>query len=241
MSDNNTCHSSAQQMTVHNEAGPRIVGVLLAAGFSRRYGHDKLMQKMPSGVSVAMESLRNLQKGVGKVIAVIRPGCNDLAYTLSSEGASVVTCRESAHGMGESLSFGISATNNVDGWIIALADMPKISVATIQGVRQRLAQGCSIVVPQYGEATGHPVGFSSRWRRELLSLRGDAGAKSILEGNREEISYLPVDDKGICFDIDEPCALESLWKEKRQTFRIESPRTGPVKDLEKAQAIAALG
>jgi len=50
--------------------GP-LVGLLLAAGSSRRFGADKLTQPLPEGDWLAVRACRNLLAGIDRVLAVV--------------------------------------------------------------------------------------------------------------------------------------------------------------------------
>ncbi len=51
---------------------------------------------------------------------------------------------------------------------------------------------------------GHPVGLSARFRGQLEALRGDEGARSVLDQNAGLVTLIEVDDPGVCRDIDTP-------------------------------------
>jgi CTP:molybdopterin cytidylyltransferase MocA len=48
------------------------------------------------------------------------------------------------------------------------------------------------------------VGFASRYYEELLALRGDAGARGLLERDRSSLVQIEAGDDGIFADIDVP-------------------------------------
>ncbi len=51
---------------------------------------------------------------------------------------------------------------------------------------------------------GHLVGLSARFRAQLEALRGDEGARSVLDQNAGLVTLIEVDDPGVCRDIDTP-------------------------------------
>ncbi|MDE2259940.1 MAG: hypothetical protein KGK17_06425, partial [Betaproteobacteria bacterium] len=57
---------------------------------------------------------------------------------------------------------------------------------------------------RYRGQRGNPVGFSSHFREALMALRGDQGARRLLDVHRQEVCWLDVDDPGILLDIDVP-------------------------------------
>lgn len=189
-----------------------MVGILLAAGFSRRFGsEDKLLQLLPDGRTIALASAQALVKAIPNSIAVIRSGNTMLADLLLSAGLKLVLCDEHDVEMADSLSAAIrfSADSEFakDGFVIALADMPYILSATISEVATRLSSGASIVIPTYQDQRGHPVGFSLKFRRELETLKGDEGARSIIKRNLADVSFFASEDAGILVDIDTPADL----------------------------------
>jgi molybdenum cofactor cytidylyltransferase len=181
-----------------------IVGILLAAGASRRFGGDKLMHRLPDGVPMAVAAAMKLRAACRRVIAVVRPGHASLASLLAEAGCEIVPCPQAELGMGESLAAGVRATPDAAGWLLALADMPFITASSHQAVLSRLQAGASLAAPQYAGRRGHPVGFAREWYPQLTALTGDQGAKGILESHRQKLILCPVDDPGVIRDIDRP-------------------------------------
>jgi molybdenum cofactor cytidylyltransferase len=191
-----------------------MVGILLAAGFSRRFSSaDKLLQLLPDGRQIALASAESLIKAIPISIAVVRPENNELAKLLQNTGLKVVFCHENDQEMADSLSTAIRFSSNFkaanDGFVIALADMPYIATATISAVANKLGAGASIVIPTYQGQRGHPVGFSAKFRNELENLHGDEGARSIIKRYPDEVHMLACDDAGILADIDTQADLRS--------------------------------
>ena len=184
-----------------------ICGILLAAGASRRFGSDKLMHALAGQSPVAVAALASLRSAIPHVIAVVRPGATVLENLLSEAGATVILCANADEGMGASLAAAVSASGEVAGWVIALADMPYIRPATISKIAASLAAGAAIVAPAYRGERGHPVGLSARFRAQLEALRGDEGARSVLKENAGLVTLIEVDDPGVCRDIDTPADL----------------------------------
>ncbi len=189
-----------------------IVGILLAAGASRRFGSDKLTQTLADGDRLAVRACRNLLAGCDEVLAVVRPGCDVLAAQLEAEGAKVCICADAYLGMGESLAFGVKASSQAAGWLVALADMPWIAPATIRKVADALRRGAIIAAPCWQGQRGHPVGFSQVLGMELAALSGDTGAKAVFQAHLEQFIILDCDDSGILRDIDTPEDLHILKK-----------------------------
>lgn len=179
-----------------------IQGILLAAGSSCRFGSNKLMFALPDGSPVSVAAARSLVGAVTQVTAVVRSQDTALMNLLSAEGLSLTPCATAHRGMGASLACGVRATRDAKAWIVALADMPYIRTLTITAIYKALFEGAPLVAPFYSGKRGHPVGFGSIFREQLLDLREDFGARWVLDRHKSDLISIPVDDPGILQDID---------------------------------------
>lgn len=177
---------------------------MLAAGSATRFGSDKLQHALPHGVSIAVQSARHLKPEVERVVAVVRPGSDELSKALKGEGCEIVVCENAADGMGASLACAARAAGEADGYLIALADMPFLRRTTIAAVRDTLAAGAPLAAPYFRARRGHPVGLSRKFYQDLLTLQGDEGAKRLLAAHEKQIVKIPVGDPGALRDIDRP-------------------------------------
>ena len=108
----------------------------------------------------------------------------------------MIECAEAADGMGHSLAAAVRAEAHAAGWVVALGDMPQVAARSIEAVIAALDAGARIAVPMYHGKRGHPVGFAASCREELLALRGDAGARSVLQRYAADVVAVEVDDPG---------------------------------------------
>ena len=189
-----------------------MVGILLAAGFSRRFGpSNKLLQPLPGGTLIAQTAAKKLIEVIPTSVAVVRSENKLLADLLQDAGLNVCFCSDSDTEMADSLSvairFASSFNESNDGYVIALGDMPYLDSQTILAVASKLTEGASIVVPTHQGKRGNPVAFSAKYQVELESLHGDEGARSILKRYPEEITFLESNDAGVLVDIDTPADL----------------------------------
>ncbi|HWA39639.1 MAG TPA: nucleotidyltransferase family protein [Burkholderiales bacterium] len=181
-----------------------IVGLLLAAGSATRFGSDKLQHALPHGVSIAVQAARHLKSEIDVVFAVVRPGQANLIDQLEGEGCAVVVCDNAAEGMGASLACAARAAGERTGYLIALGDMPFIRRSSIAAVRDALAAGAPLAAPYFRARRGHPVGISGRFHQDLVSCKGDEGAKTLLKAHEEHLVKIPIGDPGVLRDIDRP-------------------------------------
>jgi molybdenum cofactor cytidylyltransferase len=185
----------------------QIVGILLAAGVSRRFGSDKRLQPLADGTPMALVAARNLAAACRRSIVVIRPDDTALAQLLSEAGLETVVCPDARQGMGHSLAAGVAASADATGWLVALADMPYIQPASYRAVLNAMQGGATLARPVHDGLPGHPVGFSVEHRGALLALTGDQGGKAILEAQRTALVTCPVVDPGVLKDVDRPAQI----------------------------------
>jgi len=181
-----------------------IVGLLLAAGSATRFGSDKLTHRLPHGVPIAVQAARHLRSVVPTIYAVVKPGTDNLALQLKTEGCQIVVCADAAEGMGASLACGVRAAGRADGYLVALADMPFVRTSSIAAVRDALTEGASLAAPYWRARRGHPVGLSGAFYEQLLASKGDEGARRLLTENESRLVKVPVGDPGVLRDIDTP-------------------------------------
>lgn len=196
-------------MTLYSEP---IIGIFLAAGSGSRFSpdgsHDKLLATLADGTPLAVASLRLLQPVCERVIAVVRPEALTLTSVLADAGAEVLPCPNAAEGMGASLAWAARAClRHPAPCIVALADMPWIRPQTFAQVAALLALH-AVVAPVFDGRRGHPVGFAGALLPMLATLRGDAGARHLLQSH--QIYQMDCDDPGVLRDVDLPEDLRAV-------------------------------
>jgi len=184
-------------------------GILLAAGYGSRFDpsglHNKLLATLPDGTPVAFQSARRLLSAVSRVVAVVRPGSEKLAEVLNEAGCDVMFSIDAERGMGATLAAAVRATQDAEGWLVTLADMPWIEPGTVEAVARSLDAGASIVAPFYRGQRGHPAGFGAMHREALSALDGDAGVRALFMS--EVVERIDVEDANILRDVDLPADL----------------------------------
>lgn len=178
---------------------------MLAAGKSSRFGSNKCLAQLPNGTAMGVESARNLSQAVDDMICVIPPDNPALEALFSDAGFTTSVCLSAAQVMSESLKAGVNYFQDdteIAGFVIGLADMPLISLTTYQSIVNELKNHGEIVLPTHQGRRGHPVGFNTKFRDELLGLEGDQGAKVLFQKYPKAITLLSVDDPGIHQDFD---------------------------------------
>ncbi len=198
-------------MSAETRVRPIGGALILAAGFSRRFGSDKRAHTLPDGRTLLEATLARYSEVYSHICVVLRPDDRALARQVRSLAGNpeVALAPDAALGMGHSLAAGIDAIADHWQWAsVALADMPFVRKGTLAELLDVFfaTEAQSIVQPIYRGTPGHPVTFPSSCFAGLRALTGDQGARSMLRDNEHLIRH-PVADRGVLDDVDTPGAL----------------------------------
>ena len=183
-----------------------FVGALvLAAGYSRRFGGQKLTAKIDSKKSTTIyeetiKQLTNAHPEISEIIAVIQ---NGIPRKLPSTKATTIEYLSDEIGMGESIAFGIQYISSWDGCLICLADMPFVKSETYKAIASRVT-ATNIVVPKFNGIVGNPIAFGKTHFQILKELKGDEGARKVLKNYQNLTVEIETNDPGVLYDIDTP-------------------------------------
>ncbi len=183
-----------------------ISAVILAAGESKRMGQPKLSMVW-EGKTILEHAIDNyLNSMASETIVVLGYKAKELTRVIGDRPAISVVNPAYREGMSSSLIRVIKSVSlRTQRIILALADQPAIDSQTINklieifGKRQK-----NIVIPVYQGKRGHPVIFHIKYREELLNIRGDIGAREVIQRHADNVLEVAVDCKGVLIDIDTP-------------------------------------
>lgn len=181
-----------------------IAAVILAAGMATRMGSVK--QLLPWGKSTILGSTIDLyaKANVDKIIVVVGYYAPEIMKALHNKPVKWVINKEFQSGMASSLQAGIKALDKEDEvCLLGLGDTPLLRYKTInQIIEAHQFHQAQIVVPYYGEQSGHPILVTSQLFSELLKVRGDVGARFVIKAHNKSVFRLEVDDEGVIIDLD---------------------------------------
>jgi len=185
----------------------RIAAVVLAAGYSSRFGANKLLQLFRGKPLVRYAVEAATASKAEPVIVVTGNDSRLVKDMLAKMPVELVDNFDFSTGLSSSLKSGLrNVPADADGAIILLGDMPLIRPSTIDRLIDvfSLSSFQGVVVPIYHGRRGNPVLWSRRFFPGILALEGDRGAKPLLTKYAELIYELEVDDPGVHIDIDTP-------------------------------------
>ena len=194
----------------------RIAVLILAAGSSSRLGRPK--QLLPyNDTTLLGHIIRECNDSkLGEVIVVLGSKAEEIASHVDNKSCRIIENTDWQNGMGSSIAYGISQLDDqsLKGVIIVLSDQlyfQKELLREIVRVQERTQ--AKIVNSDYGSSQGPPVYFHYSLFHELVELKGEKGAASIIKTNKESSTRVSFPHGDI--DIDVPTDLEYLNREFR--------------------------
>jgi CTP:molybdopterin cytidylyltransferase MocA len=186
--------------------GPRVAGVLLAAGAGRRLGRPKALVEL-GGVRLVDHGARMLAAG-GAVPVVVVTG----AAPVTVPGAVIAANRDWASGMGSSLAAGLRAVpGDCTAAVVALVDQPLVGPEAVARLIAAHAAGAGVAVAAYGGRPRNPVLLArGHWPDVLALAVGDVGARPFLRAHPDLVTLVECADTGRPDDVDTVADLARL-------------------------------
>jgi molybdenum cofactor cytidylyltransferase len=94
------------------------------------------------------------------------------------------------------------------GVFVFLGDMPHIPIDVLALLADAVSAGASAAAPTFRGEMGHPVVIGAPLFPRLNALKGDRGARGLLEQLGPHLARIPCSDPGVLFDVDTRDALD---------------------------------
>jgi molybdenum cofactor cytidylyltransferase len=193
---------------------PRIAGLVLAAGQSRRMG---TLNKLLIGID-GKPMVRRVAEAVAAsqarpLIVVTGHEHEKVESALAGIETRFVHNPDYAQGLSTSLKRGLAALPaEVDGVVICLGDMPLVSAAVIDRLVAAFnpIEGRAICIPTRRGKRGNPVLLARQFFPELAAISGDIGARDLIAAHPEQVVEVEMESDAVLTDIDTPQALAKL-------------------------------
>lgn len=158
-----------------------VAAIVLAAGASRRLGKPKQLIRF-GGETLLERAVRVCREaGCRPVVVVLGASADEVRGQSALGDAVVVMNDEWAEGMGSSVCAGVrELASEADGCVIATCDQPAV---TPEHLRALMASG-AVTASAYTGRRGVPAYFPRAMFGDLMKLRGDAGARELLNDAR---------------------------------------------------------
>jgi len=162
-------------------------------------------QLMPFADTTILEKTIDhyLNSKAAEVVVVLGHEYEKISSLIGNNPVRIVCNRRYAGGMSTSLIAGLNnIRRDTAGIMVALGDQPFVRSFTINLLIDEFERHNGILIPVWNGKRGHPIIFPSVYITEILSLKGDAGAREIIKQHPGDVHEVPVDSDEICLDID---------------------------------------
>jgi molybdenum cofactor cytidylyltransferase len=185
-----------------------IAGVVLAAGSGERFGGPKQLASLDGRPLLEHVLAAMAAAPLDRVVCVLGARATEVLDAVALHGAEPVVCDGWEEGMAASLRDGVEALADADAVVVALGDQPRLAPAAVARVIDARGGGALAVRATYGGTPGHPVLIERALFHGLSELRGDQGARALLD--EVPVRDVPCDGLGRPDDVDTPAQLAAL-------------------------------
>ncbi len=176
-------------------------GIILASGFSRRMGRNKLLMNI--GDELIIEKvIKTIKKcNMSKIILVGRE--EEIINIGINEGIKTIKNDLAINGQSESIKLGLKEADLNHNYMFFCGDQPFIDEETVNKLIKVSSQNSeNIIIPKFKDKTGSPIIFPISLKKELESLKGDMGGREVIKNNKDKIKYVGINNSLFLQDID---------------------------------------
>ncbi len=191
-----------------------ISAILLAAGLSKRMDGENKLTKKINGIPLINYAIKNILGSAVDELIIVTGHEKEIIENLIKKNRKVrfVYNKNYKDGISTSIKIGVqNLSKKMDSFFICLGDMPNIN----QNIYNKLIKAKfnynkklnnnhkkEIFIPTFEKKNGNPILFSKYMKEKILNIRGDNGAKKLIELNKNKVLNVSVKSSGITLDFD---------------------------------------
>jgi molybdenum cofactor cytidylyltransferase len=204
-----------------------ITGLILAAGQGKRLGTIKPLLPTDQGAMLDVVLGRYRAAALDSLVLVLGYEARRIIQQISLSELKVIINGQHRSGMAGSIQRGLAhVPPGSQAVMIAMGDMPLVTTPTIKTLIREYKKGKKgIVVPVHDKRRGHPVIIDLKYLDDMLALRGDIGARPVLEAHPDDIREVKIKSDEIHIDVD----TREAWEEIQARLSAPSRRARAAK------------
>jgi molybdenum cofactor cytidylyltransferase len=190
-------------------ASLQLVGIILAAGASTRFGSPKQAADIGGETMIALAVRRATSQCAAGVIVVAGASYDEFAPLLDDLPVRVIRNHQWREGMSSSIRSGMAGVSeNSAGVLLMLCDQPAVTAEDLSCLTSTWRRAPrQIAAARYAGILGVPAIFPPQYWQQLRDLKGQGGAKQIILAAK---AVSAVDLPAAAIDIDTPEQLDQL-------------------------------
>jgi molybdenum cofactor cytidylyltransferase len=203
------------------EVWTRVGAVVLAAGNAQRFGALKQVTNWRGHPLVAHVVDQALGcPDIATVVVTVGAGAKAVRDALGARATILADVPDWQDGQSRSVQAGLAemrvAEPHLGAAIFLLADQPGVTPELLSALVQRHRETLApVVAPRHNGQRGNPVLFDRATLDEFAGLRGDVGARPILQAHHDEIAWVDWPTPDVLMDIDSPDDYRALTNGER--------------------------
>jgi len=182
--------------------------VILAAGASTRLGKPKQLLQYHGKTLLNHAVNEAINAKADAVVVILGKNADLFKNEIDNEKVRVAINKNWEEGMASSVRLGLDTLLKIkpymDAVIFMVCDQPYISSLILNELitaQQKTTK--QIVTCNYGETIGPPALFHKKYFRELAKLKGDVGARNIIQQNMNDVTTILFPEGKIDIDTEE--------------------------------------
>jgi molybdenum cofactor cytidylyltransferase len=197
-------------------------GIILAAGAAIRFGQPKQLLRLKDKYIIEWVLDAALNSRLSRIVLVLGCAHQKILQALGEKAQHPKLHIEVnplyKKGQSHSLRVGLSTVkNDFPAAIFLLGDQPMLNSATINTLLERFwSVDKDICVPTFRGQRKTPAIFGRRFYSHLLDIKGDMGARQLIDANPDQVLTVEMDDPLCFFDIDTQKDFENLKKKLKE-------------------------
>ena len=184
--------------------------IVLAAGFSNRFGQEDKRESLWDGKPLLMHVVSQLPVNTHDEVVVVVRDADKWSLLENERHIRLVENKHAENGMPSSLKVGLNQMSAESScFVVCLADMPLLNADHYLNLRQffedqaTAARHPLIVMPRVnGADVGHPRLFSKEFLVPFLSSEDNQTNKKIINHHQTSVIYFETNDQAFLGDID---------------------------------------
>jgi len=198
-------------------------GIILAAGESTRFGRPKQLLRLNDRCLIEWVLTAALESKLSRIVLVLGHAHQKILQTLGKRlqpsKVSVEINLQFKKGQSRSLRVGLTKVkDDFPAVMFLLGDQPMLNAATINILLEKFwTDDKDICLPIYQGKRKTPAIFSRRFYTRLMDIKGDTGARQLIDDNPDRVLAVEMDNPICFFDIDTEQDFENLKKMLEQS------------------------
>jgi molybdenum cofactor cytidylyltransferase len=183
-------------------------GIILAAGESTRFGRPKQLLRLNNRCLIEWVLAAALHSKLSRIVLVLGYAHQEILQTIGEKlqhsKLSIEINPEFKKGQSHSLRAGLSKVkDDYPAVMFLLGDQPMLNSATINILLERFwASDRDVCVPIYQGKRKTPTIFGRRFYTRLMKIKGDVGARQLIDDHPDRVLAVEMENPVCFFDID---------------------------------------